>query len=112
LEAVLEKALLEAGLFAVVSVEEAERLVKRVSWALETVSLTGDGLFWMVEPPVKESEWLVKRVSWELESVSLPEGETLFEVTPPVTVGAEAALSGAERLVKRVSLESEVASFS
>ena len=42
--------------------------------------------------------------------MSLPEGETLFEVTPPITVDAEAALSGAERLVKRVSLESEVAS--
>jgi hypothetical protein len=45
-----------------------------------------------------------------LESVSLTEGETLFEVTPPVTADAEAALSGTERLVKRVSLESEVAS--
>jgi hypothetical protein len=40
----------------------------------------------------------------------LTEGETLFEVTPPVTVDAEAALSGAERLVKRVSLESEAVS--
>ena len=86
--------------------------MKRVSWALETVSLTGDGLFWAVEPSAKEAERLVKRASLEAESVSLAGGVTLFEVTPPVTADAKAAFGVAERLVKRVSLESEVASFS